>query len=253
MCTGRRPQREHSGACACKLPRRAAAGGAAGIHEKSARRAPARACWRSCPMGKVPLKFAPPGADPSSRVVYHNPRFEDMHAPVAGPSHPFHNGGAATRKLSDSLQLRPSGPTTLSPGQVAQQKNHPTGYVEVRRFYIHPYKYKINRAPVSVPFPPALLHPALWWLSEISSPFILRRHTLESLHSLSSTTPSMPTAIRRSPPVTGLSAALSRWVMLAARALICRLCAGSKPLVSRNPYKSAPSPGAGATHNACRA
>lgn len=40
----------------------------------------------------------------------------------------------------------------------------------------------------------------------------------------------MPTAIHRSPPVTGLSAALSRWVMLAARSLIaCAVPMGASP------------------------
>jgi pre-mRNA-processing factor 17 len=41
--------------------------------------------------------------------VFHNPRLEDLHAPVAGPAHPYRADGLA-----------------------AGQRNHPTGFVEVR-------------------------------------------------------------------------------------------------------------------------
>jgi pre-mRNA-processing factor 17 len=42
-------------------------------------------------------------------MVYHNPRYEDLHAPVAGPAHPHRADGVA-----------------------AGQRNHPTGFVEAR-------------------------------------------------------------------------------------------------------------------------
>ena len=47
-------------------------------------------------------------ADPTKHIVFHNPRFEDLHAPVAGPAHPYRADGLA-----------------------AGQRNHPTGFVEV--------------------------------------------------------------------------------------------------------------------------
>lgn len=47
-------------------------------------------------------------ADPTKHLVFHNPRLEDLHAPVAGPAHPYRADGLA-----------------------AGQRNHPTGFVEV--------------------------------------------------------------------------------------------------------------------------
>ena len=47
-------------------------------------------------------------ADPTKHIVFHNPRVEDLHAPVAGPAHPYRADGLA-----------------------AGQRNHPTGFVEV--------------------------------------------------------------------------------------------------------------------------
>jgi hypothetical protein len=48
-------------------------------------------------------------ADPSKHVVLHNPKYDDLYAPVAGPAHPYRADGLA-----------------------AGQRNHPTGFVEVR-------------------------------------------------------------------------------------------------------------------------
>lgn len=55
----------------------------------------------------VPLASTKNLHDPNSRMVYHNPKYEELHAPVAGPVHPLHHGG-----------------------HVVTHKNLPTGFVE---------------------------------------------------------------------------------------------------------------------------
>lgn len=55
----------------------------------------------------VPLGATKALHDPARHVVYHNPRVSDLHAPVAGPAHPYRAQGMA-----------------------AGERNHPTGHVE---------------------------------------------------------------------------------------------------------------------------
>ena len=51
-------------------------------------------------------------ADPSSRAVYYNPKFEELYAPVAGPVHPTNKDGLARGATNHKLGMVEVGDST---------------------------------------------------------------------------------------------------------------------------------------------